>query len=508
MKRILAALILLACMAFPAQALGAPEAAVLALLQTQYPGCAVAHVDQWGDSAAAALEHDGTKFLCIMERQDGQWRISVSSSTILLPDEGMPSTFFLDSDNALYWTYSGLNEVTFHFHASRAQDGLWYFCDEIMMEIIENNETSRGVFETLLDWSEEMGCLIVTERLSDEDGNLFYEKAPLYFPAAWLTGKTDLRRFDVRQLPYLMETEYPGQWPDSRYLQRAAAQLMPGSAWQGGSLSGSMLQLLMDKPDGTRVLAVLDLTDGATLVESTPLPDEAYYGVENFTTSLGIHGYCVTIGDYGTPGVTWLNGYESRAESLRFGPMVVSSYDSPKGLLHFGVQPWADIRTIDWDALPPSLADAAGAIDASGYALVDNPDPKDRLHLRETPSRDSRSLGKYYSGTPVLIHRVKGDWAEVTVIGSGWQQSGWMMKMYLDFSDSLVIDPDMMPDWQFRAGGMLYAAPDRNAEHRAVTNRSDWQVAGIIGDDWLHVWNPWTGEAGFTPADDALPGNR
>ena len=66
---------------------------------------------------------------------------------------------------------------------------------------------------------------------------------------------------------------------------------------------------------------------------------------------------------------------------------------------------------------------------------------------------------------------------------------------------------DVMPDWQFRKGAMLYATPTREAYCRQVTNSYDWQVVGIIGEKWFHVWNPWTGEAGFARVEDEMPGN-
>ena len=38
------------------------------------------------------------------------------------------------------------------------------------------------------------------------------------------------------------------------------------------------------------------------------------------------------------------------------------------------------------------------ARDYPAYAVVNNPNPQDRLHLREAPSADSASLGKYFNG--------------------------------------------------------------------------------------------------------------
>jgi len=61
------------------------------------------------------------------------------------------------------------------------------------------------------------------------------------------------------------------------------------------------------------------------------------------------------------------------------------------------------------------------------YGLVVNDDARDRLHLRDRPSRSGVSLGKFYSGTQVDILGEEGDWYQVRV---GWQE-GYMMKDYI-----------------------------------------------------------------------------
>jgi hypothetical protein len=64
-----------------------------------------------------------------------------------------------------------------------------------------------------------------------------------------------------------------------------------------------------------------------------------------------------------------------------------------------------------------------------------------------------------------------------------------------------------MPDWYFKDGAQLYAAPDSESLHYPVTNSYEWQVVGIIGEEWLHVWNPWTDDVGFACVEDGMPGN-
>jgi|GEM_PF-1689436 len=63
--------------------------------------------------------------------------------------------------------------------------------------------------------------------------------------------------------------------------------------------------------------------------------------------------------------------------------------------------------------------------------MVSNPRPSERLNLREEPSKQAKSLGKFYSGTPVKPHKTSGSWSYVT-IGA---QSGWVDSAFLKSPD-------------------------------------------------------------------------
>lgn len=78
------------------------------------------------------------------------------------------------------------------------------------------------------------------------------------------------------------------------------------------------------------------------------------------------------------------------------GPRCVRGNDSNK--LYLGTHPWSDITRIDWSTLPTTEEEAADCVNGSGYAMVKNPDPADRLHLRTEPTKSAASLGKYYTG--------------------------------------------------------------------------------------------------------------
>lgn len=79
----------------------------------------------------------------------------------------------------------------------------------------------------------------------------------------------------------------------------------------------------------------------------------------------------------------------------------------------------------------PALADTA---------FVDGLDA-DRVHLRESPQTTAKSLGLFFTGTPVSIEGAHGDFTKV-VIGA---QTGWIMTQYLTDVQPLYAGPAGMP---------------------------------------------------------------
>ena len=70
------------------------------------------------------------------------------------------------------------------------------------------------------------------------------------------------------------------------------------------------------------------------------------------------------------------------------------------------------------------------------YAVVQNPDSTDRLHLRKTASTNAVSLGKYYNGTYVQVHSSKNGWAYVTIGTGDGSLTGYMKESYLVYLPS------------------------------------------------------------------------
>ena len=103
--------------------------------------------------------------------------------------------------------------------------------------------------------------------------------------------------------------------------------------------------------------------------------------MENFTNSLGwFEDACVTLDKYRAEDSRW-GVISVECGALSFGPQCMRS-DENYMLLYFGSHPWNDMTKIDWTTLPKTLEEAADCMNGSGYAMVKNPDPADRLHLR------------------------------------------------------------------------------------------------------------------------------
>ncbi len=134
---------------------------------------------------------------------------------------------------------------------------------------------------------------------------------------------------------------------------------------------------------------------------------------------------------------------------------------------------------------------------AGDGAVVNNPNPADRLHLRKEPNASSASLGKYYNGTWVTVLEYRDDgWQKVGIGLAGWdggkevyQRVGYMMTQYLthDFGGAAQKVKSAMPEYVFvETEGKLYSQPDKNSEYQALAYGSQVRLMGYT-DTWWHV---------------------
>ena len=465
-------------------------------------------LSQWGDTAACFSEKDGAKRLVVLERRDGAWQIVIDNPTALLQGYDWPQ-LWLDSDNAVFWTYIRSGTEMVRYHSSRNADGIWGMVDQYASDSGFGDYTY--VWSTL--WDDVHGGEIVrTFSMYDDNDNDHGIQLMEVLPATWMTDCVRLSDFDVSRFPTFLSTTDFYASENERFFREAAAALMPGYTFLKGMLKNSVMHFLMEKPDGTRVYVICEYMSrrAVNLIESSPLPEGTVLGYQNFSDSLWIDGRCVTVQllHNGSAGIEYI--YDDQAETenfLFFGDRTVTSEDRDEML--YGDHPWDDITRIDWNTLPDTCHQASKQMDASFYAQVVNPDPADRLHLRERADRKSASLGKYYSGTPVTVLSEQGDWAEV-MVGS---RHGWMMKDYLDLGsgreDALWLNTMPMPKL-FVSGENLKVYTEPQIGDYIWHRNEDWntmKVIGIIGDEWYHVWFPATGEYGFVLRSDLTEGN-
>lgn len=113
----------------------------------------------------------------------------------------------------------------------------------------------------------------------------------------------------------------------------------------------------------------------------------------------------------------------------------------------------------------------------------------DRVHLREAPSKQSASLGLYFTGTPLIIlETYLKDWYEV-VVGT---EHGYMSAQMI----ASVSDAPPTPKWYIgqvnpssaNGWGNLRSAPSLDAEVLATKRRGDRvTVLGETSSHWYYV---------------------
>lgn len=216
--------------------------------------------------------------------------------------------------------------------------------------------------------------------------------------------------------------------------------LPPGSRVIQNELQSHGLVVLAEDASGVRTL--YDVTwehpDAAPVIRtSQPLPPGAYldtFHAGNDAIQVEWNG-----GDpscsfgYAVDGqwhLQWVMGEDTYTVSVLGLRGDVAGEEKRYPCYAWGSFPWQNPFDCDLRTLPRSFAEACAQINQAGWAIVNNPDPADRLHLRASPSRAAKSLGKFYNGTPVRVLEEQGDWTKVE-IGLDGRFTGWMMKQYL-----------------------------------------------------------------------------
>jgi len=293
------------------------------------------------------------------------------------------------------------------------------------------------------------------------------------------------------------------------------AKLLPDYQMEEGIVLDENKMLLLMRNTQEELICVGCLYDKNertwTMTQSAPLPEGTILGVENFVSSLGIPSQdyyaCVDVNAFsdGTWGVTLM--YPRNASLFQLGQNWISDGVWPlEG--EIGFHPWNDITRIDWLSLPESYAEALGNLDTSEWAVVNNPNPVDRLNLREKQTASSGSLGKYYNGTPVRVISRGKEWTQVDILGV----RGYMMTKYLAFGDQMkyvsYAGPWLMPKEEAK---YLSVYDGVNAQAQAKSIKLDsftgFYVLADLWGEWYHVWFYDLDMGGYVRQSDLWEGN-
>lgn len=501
------ALMMLAALMLSGSALAQENlpAEVTALFQSALPAHTVTLSHQCGNTAAAVVTDGQTQTLCVAEKSNEEWALVVCNPAALRQDAAITS-LYLDTDETLFWSYGSFGPVCDTYHAIRS-DGQWRVVSLVNKETFSNGNSS----EAHLGY--DAGRLQYSAYFCDENDNVVSCRVFTPVPARWLDGLMPLSVYDDTRFPKPNQN-YTHSWLTPEATALAAAELFPEDTYLGGCAKENHLEFFLQNPDGKRIIAACLFHEGNGWqpIRSAPLPEGTTYGYENFSSSLAIGDLLVNIGpvDENACGITYIYNMEDMASGetmFRLGKNWVSD-GSPLGYGNrFGDHPWADISAIDWNSLPRTFGEALSAMDTSSWAVVNNPNPEDRLHLRTEPKKTATSLGKYYNGTPVRILNANGDWVQVDIFGT----AGWMMKKYLAFGDAGHNVEAAFPARVFAFAGGYHGVYSGPSTSKSLVSseypQHDLLVLGIIGEEWYHVWFPEDDVTGYVLQSNWKEGN-
>ena len=134
-----------------------------------------------------------------------------------------------------------------------------------------------------------------------------------------------------------------------------------------------------------------------------------------------------------------------------------------------------------------ALADADSS--AQERMVVVNPDVSDRLNLRSAASKDSASLGKFYTGTVVTVDRESaGGWTAVCVGGLHGYMDASYLEPYPYFNGKLQTYQDQLPVVTFLKAANGLALPKSGStlvSPMGVGNRA--RLLGVNPSGWCLV---------------------
>lgn len=493
-----------ACMMLTAAAALAQTSEEIAL--AAYPSYTVKASASGSGFDVFALENSEKTALCIVENGV----LTVANERLFETARGMG--VFVDTDGeSLFLDYDTEYEhVSLH---AAYRDGVWGDAD-VTCTVQEQSGGATLYPET--NWSAADGLLYVNDAVYDENGNMQPDSGRQYAIPVGMDFDMSLGGIDMTRFPKTVEQL--SMTYDVFPTGLAAPLLDEGDTLLQIGMYPSYTVLLLQSADGSRRVRVSERNGRANVwrdsvvLESTATLDIFHAGDDRIFLEEKGRTYFFRRTRRGR----WLLTGMMDADVLSVGVDCVR-VDESGGLGRndgyvYGECERLDLMKIPVEQWPSNQQEAVARLDTDAYAFVNNDNPADRLHLRESPSRNAKSLGKFYNRTPVRIVAWEGDWAYVE-IGTGESHlSGYMMTKYLvrgggDRNVRSAFEMLMPTDAMGQDGAPIFSGPDDTTEEIGRFGQSDGEyVIGVYGGDWVIVMT-WDGDVGYVHRADVWAGN-
>lgn len=501
---------------------------VRALCAQAHPGYEIAVWEECGHQVAVILKKGEDNILVIAEREDAQsdYAITVDNTNAVYDGDVLPGLLIDTGGDALFYTYHDINgRACEQYHAVKEGER-WSRVDVTIF--LEEGDLYHSINSCVVD-----GTLYYQHCDEDENGNILraWEDAPIAadegFEESLLLQNFDIDTFDPDP------TE--GLYPMLRNEAFARSQSVTGETIADMDVSPVHIARLFDRADGTSFLRIDDWDWNGGDYDPNPADDPVLL---RFEDGAALDTYHAGPGNvYVSSGVMMYDIEREKARSWyvtgvddsgvsAIGP----DYAAPDGRITvsrndgyiYGQSPWGCLNNLGGVevTLAASYEEMVEQLDQSAYALVNNPDPADRLHLRTKADKGAKSLGKFYNRTPVIILERGDTWSHVQIGRGSSCMTGYMMTKYLAFDEgekaqlACAFPQKQLLEKYHESGVPMYNTPEQSWKPEDIFRylsdvfryRSDDFIIGVSGDEWYIVLRA-DGAVGYVPQRAFWDGN-
>ncbi len=414
-----------------------------------------------------------------------------------MPGDSRPSVLIDTGGDALFISFFK-EDYHWTFHSVK-HGGVWGDVDLILRINQAYNQMDNEWLMFVQD------SMLFSEHVTvDENDNIIqrYDNPPI--PVPQMKDRLHLDTYDWQMFPQNPSWLVSGEMRDFESVNA----LVP-KGWTVRNVEISSLGIILlgkDEQGETRLLLKRWMSEESITLGyyrdtiTLPLPEEAYMHDIYLYLSPSGPGFSLAHSKSGGWRVAYVMGsgnnwFEIHPTFLYFGMEATTQYA-------FGSMPSLEVDTLDFTKLPLTYEDAFQLMDQSNWAMVNNPDSANTLHLREKPERGSTSLGKFYNGTPVKVLERKGEWVQVELA----DLSGWMLADYLAFGADMN---QVVPAYPGLTGleslenkpMPLYSRPDESstviAKHDITNFHPYVWIIGVVDDEWFYVYYAYEDLGGY-----------